>query len=1078
MPSNYSEDALIEQPAITLISKLGWETANCFDETFGPEGMLGRETSSEVILFYRLRPALRKLNPEMPLEALELAIQDLSHERSLMSMVNANQEIYKLHKDGVKVRFRNDEGVEITETVKVIDWNEPGNNDFFLASQLWVTGEMHKRRTDLVGFVNGIPLLFIELKASHKRLKNAYNDNLRDYKDTIPHIFWYNAVILLSNGSATKVGSTTSEWEHFNDWKKINSEGEEGLISLETALRGICEPSRFLDIVENFMLFIEAQGGLKKLLAKNHQFLGVNNAFNAVQRPPSPLLAERSASEVEAGRGMSVGQGEGGKLGVFWHTQGSGKSYSMILFAQKVLRKQVGNWTFVVVTDRTDLDDQIYKNFASAGAVIEPEEHVRAGDGEHLKQLLREDHRYVFTLIQKFHIESGKQYPKLSDRSDVIVMTDEAHRSQYDVLALNMRNALPNAAFIGFTGTPLMAGEELTRKVFGDYVSTYNFKQSVIDNATVPLYYENRIPELQLVNQAFNEDMGRLLEDAELDETQERKLQREFSREYHLITRDERLEKIAEDVVIHFVGRGFQGKAMVVAVDKATAIRMYDKVKKYWNVHLAQLQAELETCDPLERPELEATIQYMQTTDMAVVISQGQNEIDDMRQKGLDIRPHRKRMLDEDLDTKFKDDKDLLRLVFVCAMWMTGFDVPSCSTIYLDKPMRNHTLMQTIARANRVFGEKVNGLIVDYIGIFRDLQKALAIYGSGLGGELPVETKAALVDEVRDAINEAKEFLSDHDVHLGDIQSAEGFLRVRLLDEAVKAILPVEDAADALLVNDDTKQQYLSLANNVELLFQAILPDISANEFGMDRKAIAVIAEKIRSLSKPADISAVMGNVEELLDQSIAPKGYKISDTSKSVDLSRIDFDALKKRFEQGRKHIEIEKLRGAINSKLRAMLMMNKARMNYYEQFQKMITEYNNGATNVDALFAQLVSFARELNEEEQRGIAESLSEEELALFDLLTRPNLKLTRAEKEEVKEVARELLDTLKAERLVLDWRKKQQTRAGVQITIEQVLDKLPSIYTPELYQTKCNAVYQHVYDSYYGVGKSIYATQSF
>jgi len=1078
MPSNYSEDALIEQPAITLISKLGWETANCFDETFGPEGMLGRETSSEVILFYRLRPALRKLNPEMPLEALELAIQDLSHERSLMSMVNANQEIYKLHKDGVKVRFRNDEGVEITETVKVIDWNEPGNNDFFLASQLWVTGEMHKRRTDLVGFVNGIPLLFIELKASHKRLKNAYNDNLRDYKDTIPHIFWYNAVILLSNGSATKVGSITSEWEHFNDWKKINSEGEEGLISLETALRGICEPSRFLDIVENFMLFIEAQGGLKKLLAKNHQFLGVNNAFNAVQRPPSPLLAERSASEVEAGRGMSVGQGEGGKLGVFWHTQGSGKSYSMILFAQKVLRKQVGNWTFVVVTDRTDLDDQIYKNFASAGAVIEPEEHVRAGDGEHLKQLLREDHRYVFTLIQKFHIESGKQYPKLSDRSDVIVMTDEAHRSQYDVLALNMRNALPNAAFIGFTGTPLMAGEELTRKVFGDYVSTYNFKQSVIDNATVPLYYENRIPELQLVNQAFNEDMGRLLEDAELDETQERKLQREFSREYHLITRDERLEKIAEDVVVHFVGRGFQGKAMVVAVDKATAIRMYDKVKKYWNVHLAQLQAELETCDPLERPELEATIQYMQTTDMAVVISQGQNEIDDMRQKGLDIRPHRKRMLDEDLDTKFKDDKDLLRLVFVCAMWMTGFDVPSCSTIYLDKPMRNHTLMQTIARANRVFGEKVNGLIVDYIGIFRDLQKALAIYGSGLGGELPVETKAALVDEVRDAINEAKEFLSDHDVHLGDIQSAEGFLRVRLLDEAVKAILPVEDAADALLVNDDTKQQYLSLANNVELLFQAILPDISANEFGMDRKAIAVIAEKIRSLSKPADISAVMGNVEELLDQSIAPKGYKISDTSKSVDLSRIDFDALKKRFEQGRKHIEIEKLRGAINSKLRAMLMMNKARMNYYEQFQKMITEYNNGATNVDALFAQLVSFARELSEEEQRGIAESLSEEELALFDLLTRPNLKLTRAEKEEVKEVARELLDTLKAERLVLDWRKKQQTRAGVQITIEQVLDKLPSIYTPELYQTKCSAVYQHVYDSYYGVGKSIYATQSF
>jgi type I restriction enzyme, R subunit len=770
--NSYTEDALIEQPAIALLGKLGWETTNCFDETFGPEGLLGRETSSEVILFSRLRSALVKLNPELPSEALDLAIQELSRERSLMSMVNANQEIYKLLKDGVKVRFRNAEGLETFETVRVIDWNEPKNNDFFLASQLWVTGEMYKRRTDLVGFVNGIPLLFIELKASHKRLKNAYHDNLRDYKDTIPQIFWYNAVVLLSNGSATKVGSITGEWEHFSDWKKINSEGEEGVISLETALRGICEPSRFLDIVENFILFIEAQGGLKKLVAKNHQFLGVNNAFNAIR-------------EIKENQG---------KLGVFWHTQGSGKSYSMILFAQKVLRKQVGNWTFVIVTDRTDLDDQIYKNFASAGAVIEPEEQVRAGSGEHLKQLLQEDHRYVFTLIQKFHIEGGKQYPKLSDRSDVIVMTDEAHRSQYDVLALNMRNALPNAAFIGFTGTPLMAGEELTRKVFGDYVSTYNFKQSIIDNATVPLYYENRIPELQLINENFSSDMESLLEEAEVNEAQEKRLEREFSREYHLITREDRLEKVAEDVVLHFVGRGFRGKAMVVSVDKATAVRMYDKVRKYWNLHLATLQAELETNDEMDRPDLENTIRFMRETDMAVVVSQGQNEIDDMRKKGLDIGSHRKRMLTEDLDTKFKDPEDPFRLVFVCAMWMTGFDVPSCSTIYLDKPMRNHTLMQTIARANRVFGEKNNGLIVDYIGIFRDLQKALAIYGTGLGGdvaggELPVQAKQALIEELRASIEETKAFLNDHGLTLDEFIDKEGFALVRSLDDAVDGLV-------------------------------------------------------------------------------------------------------------------------------------------------------------------------------------------------------------------------------------------------------------------------------------------------
>jgi type I restriction enzyme R subunit len=608
--------------------------------------------------------------------------------------------------------------------------------------------------------------------------------------------------------------------------------------------------------------------------------------------------------------------------------------------------------------------------------------------------------------------------------------------------------------------------------VFGDYVSTYNFKQSIIDHATVPLYYENRIPELQLINENFSNDMERLLEEAEINEVQEKRLEREFSREYHLITREDRLEKVAEDIVMHFVGRGFRGKAMVVSVDKATAVRMYDKVRKYWNLHLAALQAELETCDEMDRLDLENTIRFMSETDMAVVVSQGQNEVDDMRKKGLDITPHRKRMLTEDLDTKFKGSDDSLRLVFVCAMWMTGFDVPSCSTIYLDKPMRNHTLMQTIARANRVFGEKNNGLIVDYIGIFRDLQKALAIYGTGLGGdvaggELPVQAKQALIEELRSSIEETKAFLNDHGLNLDEFTEKEGFALVRSLDDAV----------DVLVSKDDIKRQYLLFADKVDRLFHAILPDFAANEFGPNRKTLVVIAEKIRSEIEQADISALMDKVDGLLDRSIAPKGYKISEVSKTVDLSRIDFDFLKKRFEQGRKHIEVEKLRGLIKGKLGMMLMLNKARMNYYEQFQKLIDEYNSGAANVDALFAQLISFAHELNEEEQRGIAENLSEEELALFDLLTRPNLKLTRTEKEEVKKVARELLDTLKAERLVLDWRKKQQTRAGVQLVIEQILDQLPSVYTPEVYQTKCNTVYQHIFDNYYGSGKSIYATQN-
>jgi type I restriction enzyme R subunit len=1049
MLNSFSEDSLIEQPAIALLRQLGWKTANCFDETFSANGTLGRETSSEVVLVARLRPVLKSLNPDLPADALDLAILELTRDRSLMGPVHANREIYKLLKDGVEVAYRDQKGAEIVAKVKVIDWDTPANNDFFLASQFWISGDMYKRRADLIGFVNGIPLVFIELKASHKNLKNAYDQNLRDYKDTIPHLFWYNALIILSNGSATKIGSISSEWEHFSEWKKINTEGEEGVISLETVLRGVCEPARLMDIVENFILFAEVKGGLIKLIAKNHQYLGVNSAFKAVQ-------------EIKENQG---------RLGVFWHTQGSGKSYSMILFSAKVLRKLHGNWTFVVVTDRTDLDDQIYKNFAGVGVVTEAEARVRAGSGEGLKQMLTEDHRFIFTLIQKFHIEGGRQYPKLSNRSDIIVMTDEAHRSQYDIMALNMRNALPRAAFIGFTGTPLMAGEERTRKVFGKYVSIYNFKQSVIDKATVPLYYENRIPELQLTNQNLSEDIETILEEAEVDEAQERRLEREFSREYNLITREDRLDKIAEDIVVHFMGRGFPGKAMVVSVDKATTIRMYDKVQAYWKQHLAYLQAEIETCDEMDRPDLEAKVRFMLETDMAVVISQGQNEVDDLRQKGLDIRLHRKRMIEEDLDTKFKDPTDPFRLVFVCAMWMTGFDVPNCSTIYLDKPMKNHTLMQTIARANRVFAQKVNGLIVDYIGIFRDLQKALAIYGSGLeggleAGEMPVEAKQALVQSLRQSIQETREFLSERNIELDTFREQEGFERVRVLDDAV----------DTLVSGDETKRQYLLMADKVDSLFHAILPDPSVNEFGPDRKAIVVLAEKIRSLSEPADISAIMDKVDVLLDRSIAPKGYVIADNGQdAVDLSQIDFETLKKKFEKSRKHIEAEKLRGLINIKLSEMLRFNKTRMNYYEQFQKLIEEYNSGAANVDAFFAQLVSFARDLNQEEQRGIAESLSEEELSIFDILTRPTMKLNRKEKEQVKQVAKELLDTLKAERLVLDWRKRQQARAAVQLAIEQTLDKLPEVYEPKVYKEKCALVYQHVYDSYYGFGKSIFQT---
>src|SRR5665213_1352750 len=1006
-------EGTLELNTMELLKTLGWQVADCYHETFGVGATLGRDNTAQVVLESRLREAIAKLNPGLSAPALDLAVTEIAKDRSVLSPVRANQEVYQLLKDGVKVTFRTDDEEEAIEVVKIIDWETPENNDFFLASQFWISGDYGKKRADLLGFVNGIPLVFIELKASHKSLENAYKHNLSDYKTTIPQLFWYNAAVILSNGSKSKIGSMTAGWEHFAEWKKINDEGEEGVVSLETIIRGVCDKTRLLDLVENFTIFSEAKGETAKLVAKNHQFLGVNRALNAVQ-------------EIKQNQG---------KIGVFWHTQGSGKSFSMVFFSQEVLRQLTGNWTFLIVTDREYLDGQIYKNFASTGAVIEKEEHVRAQSAEHLKRLLdTEDHRYLFTLIQKFRTDNGEAYPKLSDRSDIIVITDEAHRSQYDTFALNMRNALPNAAFIGFTGTPLMAGEERTKEVFGDYISVYNFKQSIDDGNTVPLYYENRIPELQLVNENLAEDIAEIIESADLSDDQQAKLEREFAREYHLITREDRLEKISEDLVAHYTGRGVLAKAMVISIDKATAVKMYDKVQEHWKAKMVELRMAIAVADPTDRPELENRLSYFENTDMAVVVSQSQNEIEEFKEKGLDIATHRKRMVKEDLETKFKKPDDPLRIVFVCAMWITGFDVPSCSTMYLDKPMKNHTLMQTIARANRVWGEKKNGLIVDYVGVFRNLQKALAIYGTAQGEDQPetspVHQKEELVNQLRETVATMTAFCLDRGINPATIQDTRGFERVKL----------VEDAVAAFVVNDDTRRGYLSRAGYVDSLFKSLLPDTAANEFGPVCKVFRVIADKIRSEIPPVDIAEVMAEIEALLDQSIGAEGYvmpTVADQDRYVDLSQIDFEALRDKFEGSRKTVEVQKLRAKLTFKLARMIKLNRTRIDFVEEFQKMIDEYNSGAMNVETFFAKLMAFTKKLNEVEKRGIAENLTEEELVIFDLLTKPDITLTNQETAEVKKVSKALLEKLKQEKLVLDWRKQQTTRAMVYTTIKDI-----------------------------------------
>jgi len=496
---------------------------------------------------------------------------------------------------------------------------------------------------------------------------------------------------------------------------------------------------------------------------------------------------------------------------------------------------------------------------------------------------------------------------------------------------------------------------------------------------------------------------------------------------------------------------------------------------------------QLPSFNALKRQELQNQIDLMDQIDMAVIVSQQQNEVDLFKDKGLNIEPHRRRMVKEDMESKFKDPDDPFRLVFVCAMWLTGFDSPSVATIYLDKPMTNHTLMQTIARANRVFKDKNNGLIVDYVGVFRNLEKALAIYGSTSGGgtgdgECPVQKKEELVEELRSAIAEALDFCEDRGVDIHKIIAAnpENFEKIKEQDTAAVLLVDakvndaIDDAVEKTIVNDELKKEFISLASRVVRLFKAILPDAAANEFAPIKTCLAVLAEKIRNFTEEASIDEIMNQVGELLDESIATKGYVIHATEQTdlLDLSQIDFDALKAHFEKGRKRTEAEKLKQAVGVKLQEMVTLNKTRTDLMEKFKKLIDEYNKGL-NVEGFFAKLVNFVKELSVEEKRSVSEDLTEEELALFDILTKPEIDMTESEKENVKKVARMLLQTLKEAKLVLDWRKKQRTRADVYATVKTVLDELPRAYTTELYEQKCDTVYQHVYDSYQGEAKSIY-----
>ena len=601
---------------------------------------------------------------------------------------------------------------------------------------------------------------------------------------------------------------------------------------------------------------------------------------------------------------------------------------------------------------------------------------------------------------------------------------------------------------------------------------------------TCYLYYENRTPELRLDNPELNEDIYRLIEETDLNPAQEDRLERELSRQYHIITREDRLETIARDIVRHFLGRGFAGKAMVVSIDKATALKMYDKVRKYWLAEKAAATREMGKYGLSDeaQAELKERLRRLNETDMALIVSQEQNEIAKMKQLELDIEPHRRRMNTEKLDENFKDPAEPLGLVFVCAMWLTGFDAPSCSTIYLDKPMRNHTLMQTIARANRVYPGKHSGVIVDYANVFASLERALAIYGAGVGGERPVKDKSALVGELKRAVESAEAFCESHNVDILEISG--------LQTGSVAKLTAVGNAVNDLISPDAVRKDYLALEKLARTLYDAVKPDPSVLLYSSQVGCLEVIANEIRLRTGegPADITGVMAGISKLLDESISAQGFVINALPEGgdnlgsrpgvIDLSKIDFVALAAKFKRSpQKNLDLEALKAAIRAQLDKLIRLNKSRVDYLRKFEELIESYNAGSRNIEELFQELLDLSQSLNDEQQRHVRENLSEEELTVFDLLTRPGPELTPEERKEVKKVAHLLLGRLK-NLLVLNWRQKVQARAQVKLAIEEALDKgLPRAYTPEVFQGKCNVLFEHVYENYQGENQGTYASSA-
>lgn len=1056
MPRSFISEDDIEQSILDKIKdeNLGYEILR-LDPS--PEKMdvlpdgTGRRDKRECVLPDVLWNALKKLNPNIKEGHLKEVYDSLMSDYTDTDINQTNYDLYKKIRDGVKITFTNEKGAEDFTFVRLVDFDRPDNNEFTAVSQMWIKGRFKWRRPDILIFVNGMPLVFVELKNSTRKVEEAFSDNLTNYKKDIPNLFAFNQVCVLSNGLETRLGAFNATYDFFFEWLKVDSEEEkpdrkkiyEDGTSVYYFVKGLLRKDKLIDYIENFIMFDNGKR-LSKIIAKNHQYIGVNNLMDS--------LHDRKKLE--------------GKLGVFWHTQGSGKSYSMVFFARKVKRKVSGNFSFLVITDRDDLDTQIHKTFVRC-EVIGSKEECKPANSKTLREYLTSNKPFIFTLIHKFRLDKKKgeeKYPVLSTRDDIIVLVDEAHRTEYADLAENMRVALPKANFIAFTGTPLLGAKRLTNQWFGNYVSIYDFKQSVDDGATVPLYYSRRVPEVGLTNNFLDDDVVDVIEQNDLNEKEATLVEDSHSKILEVIKREDRLKKIAKDIAHHFPRRGYLGKGMVVCVDKYTAVKMYDLVQHYWDEEKLNLIVERNNAKTEEeRKMLTRAFDYMNKVKMAVVISENGDD-DKFTSRGLDIKKHRDEMtrVDEngyDIEDRFKDPDNPFSLVFVCAMWLTGFDVQNLSTIYLDKPMKSHTLMQAIARANRVYPGKECGLIVDYINIFSYMKKALGDYAQGDGGDdLPVKNMEDLIGYLEASITEADLLLKEQGFVLDDL----------IAEEDTEARLEkLREIYNAFISNIEVSDKFKVITNLMDNLYQASKPEIF--EYSWKNEKFAPLLYLNGLFTNSVDdkkVERARRQLSKVLDSSVVAQDSEDENTDiiingeKVIDLSKINFEELKQEFKQVKyKSIQIEDLKIFIEKLLEQMLKRNKTRRKFSERYQGIIDRYNSGTNEAEYYFEELEKLLEELEQEQNRHTLEGLTEDELEIYDLLLVKGKKLNKEELQKVKLAAKNLYQKLVENRdslLVIDWYKDDMTRLRVRDTISDSLDSdLPDSYDKELFQSKTN-----------------------